>query len=79
MTDADSHAGDRSAYERDSGQQKRSTHSRGRAIPQENGDNESKADTAREKAQKDSQVVKKDKNNLRTSRGPEDWGGYQGY
>jgi hypothetical protein len=79
MTDADNHAGERSADERDPDQQKRSTRNRGRAIPQENGDNESQADAVREKAQKDSQVVKRDKNNLRTSRGPEDWGGYQGF
>jgi hypothetical protein len=77
MTDDDNHAGKRS--EGDSGQQKRSTRNRGRATPKKDGDNESHADAAREKSQKDSQVVKNDKNNLRTPRGPEDWGGYKGY
>lgn len=78
MPDADNHAGERSPDLRDSGQQNKTSHKGGRMRTKKSGRGESSTN-ARGETPKDIQVVRSDKMGSRTARGPEDWGGYDGY
>ena len=79
MTDADNNAGEQGFDGRWAIQQKKSNGKRGSAAPHKPVSNGSKAQQSKDENPKESQEVKGSKRNLRTSRGPEDWGGYDGY
>lgn len=79
MTDADNHAGERGFDARGSSQQKKTNRKRGSAAPHKPMSDESKTQRSLDENLKGDQEVKENKRNLRASRGPEDWGGYDGY
>jgi hypothetical protein len=78
MPDADNHAGEQSYEAMDSSQQKKTTGKRERPSKKDVHD-QAQAEDARREGENGSQPVRNDKKDMRTTRGPEDWGGYQGY
>lgn len=79
MTNADKNAGERGYEAMGSDQQEKSNLKHGSAAPDKPVSNESRANRSLEEDKKGKQGVKEDKKSSRTLRGPEDWGGYEGY